>query len=188
MSEFTEEKKAKALLAFKKIIEEDKDKFHAYHDIYHAVMDSCNCRMTENEILPEREDLLRFLHRKMVDHEVHGRTHEHLVAVVENLVAVDTVPAESSLFRILKNLKDYTELFMTVIAIWQIRLKVFRFRLLQAAVRNVLAWAKRKRKKTTRRKPQRTFRIITIKTRTSTKLLYLINVTLIEAKKIVNLT
>jgi hypothetical protein len=109
MSEFTKEKKAKALLAFKKIIEEDKDKFHAYHDIYHAVMDSCNCRITENEILPGREDLLHFLHRKMVDHEVHGRTHERLVAVVENLVAVDTVPAESSLFRILKDPKDYAE-------------------------------------------------------------------------------
>ncbi len=51
-------------------------------------MDSCNCRITENEILPEREDLLRFLHRKMVDHEVHGRTHERLVEVVESLVAV----------------------------------------------------------------------------------------------------
>jgi hypothetical protein len=81
MSEFTKEKKAKALLVLKKILEEDRDKFHVYHDIYHALMDSCNCRITENEILPGREDLLRFLHRKMVDHEVHGRTHERLVAV-----------------------------------------------------------------------------------------------------------
>jgi len=69
MSEFTEEKKAKALLVLKKIVEDDKDKFHVYHDIYHAVMDSCNCRITGNEILPEREDLLHFLHRKMADHE-----------------------------------------------------------------------------------------------------------------------
>jgi hypothetical protein len=67
MSEFTKEKKAKALLVLKKILEEDRDKFHVYHDIYHALMDSCNCRITENEILPGREDLLRFLHRKMVD-------------------------------------------------------------------------------------------------------------------------
>jgi Zn-dependent peptidase ImmA (M78 family) len=62
MSEFTEEKKAKALLILNKIVEDDKDKFHVYHDVYHAVMDSCNSRITENEILPERENLLRFLH------------------------------------------------------------------------------------------------------------------------------
>ena len=109
MTEFTEEKKAKALLVLKKIVEDDKDKFHVYHDIYHAVMDSCNCRITENEILPEWEDLLHFLHRKMVDHEVHSCTHERLVKVVENLVAVDTVPAESSLFQLLKDPKDYAE-------------------------------------------------------------------------------
>ncbi len=45
----------------------------------------------------------------MVDHEVHGRTHERLVEVVESLIAVDTIPAESSLFRVLKDPKDYAE-------------------------------------------------------------------------------
>ncbi len=47
MSEFTEEKRAKALLDLNKIIEEDKDKYHVYHDIYHALQDSCNCRIPE---------------------------------------------------------------------------------------------------------------------------------------------
>jgi hypothetical protein len=109
MSEFTEEKKAKALLVINKILEEDKDKFHVYHDIYHALLDSCNCRIPENQILPGREDLLHFLHQKMVDHKVHGRTHERLVEVVESLIAVDTIPTESSLFRVLNNPKDYAE-------------------------------------------------------------------------------
>ena len=49
-SEFTEEKRAKALLVLNKIIEEDKDKYHVYHDIYHVLKDSCDCRIPENKI------------------------------------------------------------------------------------------------------------------------------------------
>jgi hypothetical protein len=109
MSKFTEEKRAKALLVQNKITEEDKDKYHVYHDIYHALQDSCNCRIPENKILPGWEDLLRYLHRKMLDHEVHGRVHERLIKLVENLIAVDTIPAESGLFRIFNDPKDYAE-------------------------------------------------------------------------------
>jgi hypothetical protein len=109
MSEFTEEKRAKALLVLNKIIEEDKDKYHVYHDIYHALQDSCNCRIPENKILPGREDLVRFLHKKMLDHEVHGRVHERLIELVENLIAVDTIPAESSLFHVFRDPEDYAE-------------------------------------------------------------------------------
>jgi hypothetical protein len=109
MSEFTEEKRAKALLVLNKIIEEDKDKYHVYHDIYHALQDSCNCRIPENKILPGREDLERFLQRKMLDHEVHGRVHERLVELVRNLIAADTIPAESGLFRLFRDPEDYAE-------------------------------------------------------------------------------
>ncbi len=84
MSEFTKEKRAKALLVLNKIIEEDKDKYHVYHDIYHALQDSWNCRIPENKILPGRE-------------------------LVENLIAVDTIPAESSLFRVFRDPEDYAE-------------------------------------------------------------------------------
>jgi hypothetical protein len=109
MSEFTEEKRAKALLVLNKIIEEDKDKYHVYHDIYHALQDSCNCRIPENKILPGREDLERFLQRKMLDHEVHGRVHERLIELVQNLIAADTIPAESGLFRLFRDPEDYAE-------------------------------------------------------------------------------
>jgi hypothetical protein len=36
----------------------------------------------------------------MLDHEVHGRVHERLIQLVENIPAVDTFPAESRLFRV----------------------------------------------------------------------------------------
>ena len=110
-SEFTEADRAKVLSVLTKITEEDKDKYHVYHDIYHVLKDSCDCRIPENKILPEREDLLRFLQRKILDHEVHGCVHERLIQLVENLPAADTVPAESSLFRVFNDPKEYEEVF-----------------------------------------------------------------------------
>ncbi len=109
MSEFTEADWAKVLSVLTKITEEDKDKYHVYHDIYHVLKDSCDCRIPDSKVLPGREDLLRFLHRKMLDHEVHGRVHERLIQLVENLPAADTFPAESGLFRVFNDPKDYAE-------------------------------------------------------------------------------
>ncbi len=63
-SEYTEADKAKTLSFLSKIDKEDKDKYHVYHDIYHVLKDSCNCRVPEDKILPEWEDLLRFLQKK----------------------------------------------------------------------------------------------------------------------------
>jgi hypothetical protein len=37
-----------------------------------------------------------FSTKKMLYHEVHGRVHEPLIQLVENLPAADTFPAESS--------------------------------------------------------------------------------------------
>ncbi len=54
---------------------------------------------------------MRFLQRKMLDHEVHGRVHERLIQLVENLLAADTVPAESGLFRVFNHPKEYEEVF-----------------------------------------------------------------------------
>ncbi len=109
MSEFTEAYKAKVLSVLTKITEEDKEKYHVYHDIHHVLKESCDCRIPDNKILPGREDLLRFLHKKMLDHEVHGRVHERLIQLVENLPAVDTFPAESSLFHVFNDPEDYAE-------------------------------------------------------------------------------
>jgi hypothetical protein len=109
MSEFTEADRAKVLSVLTKITEDDKEKYNVYHDIYHVLKESCNCRIPENKILPGREDLLHFLHKKMLDHEVHGRVHERLIQLVENLPAADTFPAESSLFRVFRDPEDYAE-------------------------------------------------------------------------------
>jgi hypothetical protein len=109
MSKFTEAYRAKVLSVLTKITEEDKNKYHVYHEIYHVPMDSCDCRIPESQVLPGREDLLRFLHRKMLDHEVHGRVHERLIQLVENLPAADTFPCESGLFRVIRDPKDYAE-------------------------------------------------------------------------------
>jgi len=70
MSEFTEADKVKVLSTFNSIIQEDKDKYHAYHDIYHVLKGSCDCKVPDGKILPEREDLLQFLQKKMADHEI----------------------------------------------------------------------------------------------------------------------
>lgn len=125
-SEFTEADRAKVLSVLTKITEEDKDKYHVYHDIYHVLKDSCDCRIPENKILPEREDLLRFLQRKMLDHEVHGRVHERLIQLVENLPAADTVPAEAVCFVFSmtpKSMKRF--LVVVIISLEEIWLKVF---------------------------------------------------------------
>jgi hypothetical protein len=98
MSEFTEADKAKAVSTFMKIIEEDRDKYHAYHDIYHVLKDSCDCRVPEDKILPEKADLLHFLQKNIHDYECHGLVHERLVKLVESLPAVDTIPPAGSHF------------------------------------------------------------------------------------------
>jgi hypothetical protein len=110
MSEFTEADKAKAISAFTKIIKEDRDKYHAYHDIYHVLKDSCDCRVPEDKILPEKADLLRFLQKKIHDHECHGLVHERLVKLVESLPAVDTIPPAGSHFhRFFTDTEHYNE-------------------------------------------------------------------------------
>jgi len=92
MSEYTKANKAKILSVLSKKIKEDKDKYHAYHDIYHVLKDSCDCRVPEDKILPEKADLLCFH-----DHEW-GLVHEHLVKLVENLPTVDAIPPSGSHF------------------------------------------------------------------------------------------
>ena len=103
-----EVRKAEVLSTLTKITDEDRDKYHVYHDIYHALKDSCDCRIPENKILPEREDLLRFLRKKMLDHEIHGRIHERLIELVKNLEAVDTFPA-GHMFRMFNDPEDYED-------------------------------------------------------------------------------
>jgi hypothetical protein len=105
MSDFTEADKAKVLSTLMKITEEDKDKYH----VYHILKDPCNCRIPDSKILPEQEDLLHFLQKKMLDHEVHGRIHERLIQLVENIPAADTFPAESHLFHVFNDPKEYEE-------------------------------------------------------------------------------
>jgi hypothetical protein len=48
MSEFTEDRKAEILSVSHKFTEEDREKFNAYHDIHHALMDACNCCIPES--------------------------------------------------------------------------------------------------------------------------------------------
>jgi hypothetical protein len=84
MSEYTEADKAKTLSVLSKIIKEDKDKYHVYHDIYHVLKDSCDCRVPEDKVLPEKADLLRFLQKKIHDHECHGLVHERLAASLQS--------------------------------------------------------------------------------------------------------
>jgi hypothetical protein len=45
----------------------------------------------------------------MMDHEVHGRVHEHLIKVVENIPAADTFPARSPMFRTFDDPEEYQE-------------------------------------------------------------------------------
>jgi predicted RNase H-like nuclease len=92
MSEFTKHKKAK-------ITQDDKEKFNAYHDIHHAMMDACYCRIPGDKVLLERKDLERFHKKKMMDHEVHGCIHEYLIKLVDNLRATDAFPSGNRLFK-----------------------------------------------------------------------------------------
>jgi hypothetical protein len=102
MSEYTKAHKAKILSVLSKIVKEDKDKYHVYHDIYHILKDSCDCRVPEDKILPEQEDLLCFLQKKMHDHECHGLVHERLIKLVENLPTEDAIPISIASFMTLK--------------------------------------------------------------------------------------
>jgi len=109
MSEFTEDRKAEILSVLHKITEDDREKFNAYHDIHHALMDACNCRIPEDQVLREREGLVRFLKKKMVDHEVHGRVHERLTKVVENLQPTDSFPTTSHFYRAFDTPEEYND-------------------------------------------------------------------------------
>jgi hypothetical protein len=97
-NDYTEADKSKLLSALSDIIKEDKDKYHVYHDIYHVLKNSCDCRVPEDKILPEKAHLLRFLQKKIHDHECHGLIHERLIKVVENLPTVDEIPPSGSHF------------------------------------------------------------------------------------------
>jgi len=72
-------------------------------------MEACWCRIPEDQVLPEREDLQRFLKKKMADHEVHGRVHERLIKLVENLAPTDAYPTNSTLFKAFTDPKDYND-------------------------------------------------------------------------------
>jgi hypothetical protein len=110
MSEYTEADKAKTLSVLSQIIKEDKDKYHVYHDIYHVLKDSCDCRVPEDKVLPEKADLLRFLQKKIHDHECHGLVHERLVKLVEKLPTVDAIPPSGSHFyRFFNDSEHYNE-------------------------------------------------------------------------------
>jgi len=109
-SEYTEADKARILSVLSDIIKEDKDKYHVYHDIYHVLKDSCDCKVPDSKILPEREDLLRFLQKKMHDHECHGLVHERLVKLVGNLPTADAFPSSRSHFyRFFNDSEHYNE-------------------------------------------------------------------------------
>ena len=97
-NDYTEADKSKLLSALSDIIKEDKDKYHVYHDIYHVLKNSCDCRVPEDKILPEKAHLLRFLQKKIHDHDCHGLVHERLIKVVENLPTVDEIPPSGSHF------------------------------------------------------------------------------------------
>jgi len=110
LSQYTEADKARILSALSDIIKEDKDKYHVDHDIYHVLKDSCGCNVPDSKILPEREDLLCFLQKKMHDHECHGLVHERLVKLVGNLPTVDAFPPSGSHFyRFFNDSEHYNE-------------------------------------------------------------------------------
>jgi hypothetical protein len=122
MSKFTEANRAKVLSTFNRVIEEDKDKYHAFHDIYHVLKDSCDCRVPDSKILPEREDLLHFLQKKMMDYEVHGLVHERLIKMVENLPAADTIPPAIAICFVFSTTpKIIMSSFMAIIMSWDQR-------------------------------------------------------------------
>jgi hypothetical protein len=108
MSEYTEADKAKILSVLSKIIKEDKDKYH----VYHVLKDSCDCRVPEDKILPGKADLLRFLQKKIHDHECHGLVHERLVKLVENLPTVDAIPPLGSHFYRFFNYSEHYNEFL----------------------------------------------------------------------------
>jgi hypothetical protein len=66
-------------------------------------------RIRDGKILPEQEDLLHFLKKKVMDHKVYGHIHKHLIKFMENISAVDTLPARSHMFHIFDDPKDYEE-------------------------------------------------------------------------------
>jgi hypothetical protein len=65
--------------------------------------DICECHIQDCKILPEREDLLSFLKKKIMYHEVHGQVHECLVKIM------DTFPARSHTCHIFNHPKEYEE-------------------------------------------------------------------------------
>jgi hypothetical protein len=62
-----------------------------------------------NEIFTKIEYLLRFIKKKMVGHEIHGRIHERLIKVVENLLAASEFPVGNVMWRVFKDPEEYED-------------------------------------------------------------------------------
>jgi hypothetical protein len=90
---------------------QSRKKNHVYHNSYHVLKDSFDFRDPgdKSQVLPEQEDLLCILQKKMLEHEVHRCIHERLIKVVESILEVDTIPAISLLFHLLHDPKEYEE-------------------------------------------------------------------------------
>jgi hypothetical protein len=140
ISEFTEADKAKVLSVPTKITEEDKDKYHVYHDIYHVLKDSCDCRIPENKILPEREDLLCFCKGKCWTMRSMGVSMSASSSWWKTFQQRIHSLLKAVCFMFLTTPKSAKRFFVVIIiSLEQRTLKVFK-----VAVKNVLAWAKRK--------------------------------------------
>jgi len=119
---------------------QSRKKNHVYHNSYHVLKDSFDFRDLgdKNQVLPEQEDLLCILQKKMSEHEVHRCIHERLIKVVESILEVDTIPAISLLFHLLHDPKEYEEALHDHHHLCGVVFKL--------AVKNVLVRAKRKMK------------------------------------------
>jgi hypothetical protein len=72
-------------------------------------MAACDCHVQVNKILPQPEDLLRFMKKKMLDHEILGQVHERLIKVVKNLTTVDSFTDQSHPFKIFNDPEEYED-------------------------------------------------------------------------------
>jgi hypothetical protein len=64
LDRFAEAKQAEMLAALAEIKKDHLDKYHLYNGIHQVVEKACDFCIPDHTILPERDDLLRYLKRR----------------------------------------------------------------------------------------------------------------------------
>jgi hypothetical protein len=82
---FTEAKQAEMLEVIERIKKECNEKYLFYHSVHQVIENVPDFCIKDHSILPECEDLLRYLRKKRNESEVESKNHDRLIGIIKYL-------------------------------------------------------------------------------------------------------